>query len=67
MNLRICECFIIFTVFSETTSISGNKCLIGLSYMHSGRSQVVYGYGSNKAMAKKAAAKIALRSLNLSK
>lgn len=39
------------------------KVVVKLNFLAEGRPKFVYGYGSNKIMAKRAAAKIALRNM----
>ncbi|KAJ8981848.1 hypothetical protein NQ317_001811 [Molorchus minor] len=49
--------------FGNALATSNDKSLVPLRFMLNGREKVVYGCGTNKVMAKKAAAKLALRSL----
>ncbi|CAH0552970.1 unnamed protein product [Brassicogethes aeneus] len=55
----------LYPKFSDATPATGNTTMVALEYMLNGRPKRVFGFGTNKTMAKKAAAKIALRSLNL--
>ncbi|KAJ8962251.1 hypothetical protein NQ318_018225 [Aromia moschata] len=50
--------------FGNVMHTSNNKSMVALRFMLNGREKTVYGCGTNKAMAKKAAAKLALRSLD---
>lgn len=55
---------LIMIVFSSNpTEASQGKVMVPLQFMLDGRRQQVYGFGSNKMMARKAAAKLALRQL----
>ncbi|CAG9768668.1 unnamed protein product [Ceutorhynchus assimilis] len=49
--------------FGLPVEASSSKVVVPLQFMLDGRKQLVYGFGSNKLMAKKAAAKLALRQL----
>nr|WJM99459.1 endoribonuclease dicer 2 [Ips calligraphus] len=49
--------------FGNPTEAAQGKVMVPLQFMLDGRRQQVYGFGSNKMMARKAAAKLALRQL----
>ncbi|KAJ8912073.1 hypothetical protein NQ315_000578 [Exocentrus adspersus] len=49
--------------FGNIIATENQKCLIPLQFMLNGMQKLVHGCGSNKAMAKRAAAKLALRFL----
>lgn len=49
--------------FRDSIEAGQGKVMVPLQLMLNGRRQQVYGFGSNKIMAKKAAAKLALRQL----
>ncbi|XP_048517572.1 endoribonuclease Dicer isoform X2 [Dendroctonus ponderosae] len=49
--------------FGDSIDAGQGKVMVPLQFMLNGRRQQVYGFGSNKMMAKKAAAKLALRQL----
>lgn len=49
--------------FGKSVDLGKNKVMVPLQFMLNGRKQQVYGFGSNKVVAKKAAAKLALRQL----
>lgn len=51
--------------FRQTRLAANGKTLVPLQFKLEGRTKTVYGCGTNKVMAKKAAAKLALRCLNL--
>ncbi|XP_050314250.1 endoribonuclease Dicer isoform X2 [Anthonomus grandis grandis] len=50
--------------FGSPEQIDSETVMIPLQFMIEGRRQQVFGFGSNKQLAKKAAAKLALRQLN---
>ncbi|XP_066254152.1 endoribonuclease Dcr-2 [Euwallacea similis] len=49
--------------FGDSKDATQGRVMVPLQFMADGRPLQVYGFGSNKAMAKKAAAKLALRQL----
>lgn len=49
--------------FRNAITTENKKCIIPLEFLLSGRQKLVHGCGTNKVMAKKAAAKLALRFL----
>jgi hypothetical protein len=51
--------------FSKAIELENKKTMVSLDFMCEGRKKRVYGFGTNKIMAKRAAAKIALRSLKV--
>lgn len=53
----------LFDCFSAPKYVNSNITMVALEFLLDGRRKRVHGFGSNKQMAKKAAAKIALRSL----
>lgn len=54
-------------IYCRPTKISENgKTLIPLQFHLEGRTRTVYGCGTNKVMARKAAAKLAMRCLDMS-
>lgn len=50
-------------VFGKVTAAAGGKCMVPLRFMLNGVPTYVHGFGTNKTMAKRAAAKIALKLL----
>lgn len=50
--------------FGPSQDAQSGKVMVPLQFILNGRKQTVYGFGSNKNMAKKAAAKLALRQLS---
>lgn len=58
--------FVLIFFFSTATSLQdSSRTMVSLKFMAEGREKYVHGFGANKAMAKKAAAKIALRSIKI--
>ncbi|XP_023029780.1 dicer-2 [Leptinotarsa decemlineata] len=53
--------------FGQLVPVNKKKCVVPLCFMLNGTPKYVHGFGSNKQMAKKAAAKLALRLLAISK
>ncbi|XP_044756151.1 endoribonuclease Dicer [Coccinella septempunctata] len=53
----------VFPVFGDAVVTENGNVEVRLDFLSEGRPKHVYGFGSNKAQAKKAAAKIALRNL----
>ncbi|KAF5273493.1 hypothetical protein FQA39_LY07510 [Lamprigera yunnana] len=49
--------------FEAAVTVDGERTMVGLNFMLNGMKKKVYGFGENKGLAKKAAAKIALRLL----
>ncbi|XP_060523439.1 endoribonuclease Dicer [Cylas formicarius] len=51
-------------IFGKPVDVQKGKVMVPLEFMTNGHMQRVHGFGSNKALAKKAAAKLALRFLS---
>jgi endoribonuclease Dicer len=62
---RLYECHTAYPTFSKAIELENKKTMVSLDFMCEGRKKRVYGFGTNKIMAKRAAAKIALRSLKV--
>ncbi|XP_044259487.1 endoribonuclease Dicer [Tribolium madens] len=63
---RLYECHTVYPPqFSKPLELDSKKTMVALDFMCEGRKKRVHGFGTNKIMAKRAAAKIALRALKL--
>ncbi|CAG9824066.1 unnamed protein product [Phaedon cochleariae] len=65
MNIirRLFECVGAEPKFGESKSVTSQKVMVPLQFSLKGARKIVHGFGSNKVMAKRAAAKMALRFL----
>ncbi|EEZ99277.1 dicer-2 isoform X1 [Tribolium castaneum] len=63
---RLYECHTVYPPqFSKALEVGNQKTMVSLDFMCEGRKKRVHGFGTNKILAKRAAAKIALRALKL--
>ncbi|KAJ3665477.1 hypothetical protein Zmor_000970 [Zophobas morio] len=62
---RLYECHTAYPRFSNAFETDNKKTMVSLQFMCEGRKNCVHGCGTNKALAKRAAAKIALRVLKM--
>ncbi|RZC41351.1 Dicer-2 [Asbolus verrucosus] len=62
---RLYECHTAYPRFNQARELDNKKTMICLKFMCEGREKHVHGFGTNKIMAKRAAAKLALRLLKM--